>query len=275
MILTVHCPAKVNLFLSVGPRDASGYHPVRTIMQAVGLYDTLTISTNTQQTQIRSNWVDLPENNTVAKALRLASEVVPLPPMDIHIEKRIPAGSGLGGGSSDAAGLMRALQVLWPQKIRPLTYFGIAVAIGVDVPFFLLGGLGRAEGYGERLTALPDPAEEWIVIGMPEAVSPTKQAYAALDLQEYDWREFPMEDELHNDFLLVAPEESHRMIGQLIESGARDAGLTGSGSAVFGRFHSQEMAAQARDRLRESACNQAWTARTLTREDSLKVTTAP
>jgi len=105
MVVRVQCPAKINEFLAVGPRDARGYHPIRTILQAVGLFDELTISDETEKDTFTCNW-DLPERNTITKAWTLGKELAPLPPLSVTLEKRIPIQGGLGGGSSDAAGFL-------------------------------------------------------------------------------------------------------------------------------------------------------------------------
>ena len=101
--MVVRCPAKVNLFLSVGGRDESGLHSLRTIYQAVGVYDELLVEEAGEES-FECDWPQLPSDNTVTKALRLLRELVPLPPLRISLTKRIPAEAGLGGGSSDAAG---------------------------------------------------------------------------------------------------------------------------------------------------------------------------
>ncbi|MCH8979279.1 MAG: 4-(cytidine 5'-diphospho)-2-C-methyl-D-erythritol kinase, partial [Armatimonadetes bacterium] len=85
--MVVRCPAKVNLFLSVGPRDESGYHPVRTVYQAVGLFDELVVE-EAGEDSVECDWAGLPSDNTVTKALRLLRELVPLPPLRISLTKR-------------------------------------------------------------------------------------------------------------------------------------------------------------------------------------------
>jgi 4-diphosphocytidyl-2-C-methyl-D-erythritol kinase len=104
--MLVRCPAKVNTFLSVGPRDARGYHPLRTVFQAVGLFDEVSISTAPHD-EIDCDWDGLPTENTLTKSLRLLRELAPIPPLHITLKKRIPSQAGLGGGSSDAAGVIR------------------------------------------------------------------------------------------------------------------------------------------------------------------------
>ena len=163
MTLEVIAPAKVNTFLSVGPPDASGYHPLRSYFAAISLADTVRITPGTRM-EITCNWPDLPAENTLTKVLRLLRELSEVPPCHIELIKAIPAESGLGGGSSDAAALLRGLHRLYPDHWPAEFMTAVAQAVGADVPFFLIGGLARAEGYGEKLTPLPDAPRRWLVV---------------------------------------------------------------------------------------------------------------
>lgn len=269
--LTVRCPAKVNLFLAVGPPDRRGYHPLRTIFQAIGLYDTIEISAGEGAHAVTFDDPSIPASNTLTKTLRLMSEVMPLPPLRVHVQKGIPSESGLGGGSSDAAALIRAAQRISGLTLPEGEGAGIALAVGADVPFFLVGGRARAEGYGEKLTPLEDAPREWLVIARPPVGCATGPAFARLDALTYDWRAFPSGDELYNDFERVAPCESLDLIERLQVHGARDAALSGSGSAVFGRFQEEAATARAAERLREERVGQVWVAPTLTRSESFSL----
>lgn len=264
MRVVVRCPAKVNLFLAVGPPAPSGYHPIRTIFQAVGLFDTLTISP-AKETSVVSDWTGLPGDSTLHRVLRLAEELVDVPPIRVELEKRIPAESGLGGGSSDAAGLIRGLRRLCAPPLSARDEAMIARAVGADVPFFLVGGRARAVGYGDRIEPLDNPPVRWMAIARPNVGVSTAAAYRALDAIEREWRDFPSEPEArHNDFELVAPAESLALGRRLVELGAKGALLCGSGSAVFGEFEDQRAAERA-----ASEFSTAWVAPTLGWEDSL------
>ena len=253
MIVLVQCPAKLNLFLSVGPKDHRNYHPLRTIFQAVSLYDDLYIE-RASEVSFECDDPSVPEDNTVVRAARLMMEVADFPPVRIKLVKRIPSEAGLGGGSSDAAGILRAAKSLMSAPLPDYERKAIAKSIGADVPFFLLGGRARGEGYGEKLTRLDSPSmPEWYVIVQPEDRCSTKNAYALLDEKPYEWRDFPTDDILYNDFERVAPCGSLELLERLQVHGAKDAGLTGSGSAVFGRFASVELALKAEAKLREEA----------------------
>jgi len=263
--LIVRCPAKVNLFLAVGPRDERGYHPLRTVFQAIDLSDTLDIEVDSTEPGFFCNDSSVPEDNTVTKAHGLLSELIELPPLRLTLTKRIPSESGLGGGSSDAAGFLRAMG----GSLSEETLMRIALEVGADVPFFLVGGLARAEGYGEKLEPLPDRPSEWLVIVRPDSGCPTGEAYRKLDELQYEWRDFPRGDELYNDFERVAPCECLDLIERLQVHGARDAALSGSGSAVFGRFAGELSAVAAQDALAAEGFGRSWVAKTLSRAESL------
>lgn len=269
--LKIRCPAKVNLFLAVGPLDERGYHPIRTVFQAIGLFDHLTIEAAGESDSILSDWDDLPQENTLTKCLRLVRELVPVPPLRIHIEKRIPALTGLGGGSSNAAGLLRGLKQLVQPAPHDAFLFDVAAAVGKDVPFFLVGGKARGEGYGEVLTPLDDGDPLWFVIARPHAGCSTSEAYRRLDAIERPFLDYDPSGGLYNDFEKVAPQESLEYVEVLESYGASGALLCGSGSGVFGIFESEAQARQALHRLCQDARISVYLAPSLTREESLSV----
>ncbi len=281
-MIRVYCPAKLNLFLSVGPRDGRGYHPIRTIFQAVSLFDTLDIDLAPKATPITCNWAGLPAENTVFKALRLLSDIAQVPPLHIHLTKAIPAQSGLGGGSSDAAGLIRAISRFLPAPIADHHLFDVAVAVGMDVPFFLTGGRAIGEGYGEKLTPLDDTSTQWYVVLRPEVGVSTQEAYSKLDAKAREWKELPEHSNaLYNDFERVMPCDCEDWTDRLLAHGASGALLSGSGSAVFGLFVSESSAQVAASSLRREWIASygprdeipVWVTRCLTRADSLRVET--
>ena len=240
---TLDVRAKINPFLAVGPPDDRGWHPLRTIFQEIDLADTLTVE-RAEKDRVTFSVEGVPEANTLTRALDLIRESVDVPPVRIHVEKRIPAESGLGGGSADAAALLRHFGV------RDLA---TALRIGADVPFFLVGGRARAEGYGEILTPLPDRPRRALVLARPEEGCPTAAMFRGLDAAPREFRAFPNEDVLYNDFERVAPCASLDLVERLLVHGAQDAGLTGSGSVVFGRFENADAAARAAARMRREA----------------------
>lgn len=255
MRMQILCPAKVNLSLVVLQPDSSGYHPLRTVFQAVGLFDELTIE-SAEVTTIVAEGITLPDDNTISRTLRLVGEALVVPPLAIRLSKRIPAESGLGGGSSDAAGLLLALDPFLVSPIPSQLKHEIAVAVGSDVPFFLVGGRAYAEGYGERLTPLPDADVRWLALARPGVGVSTAEAYRRLDTLEYERPEGAPEG--YNDFERVAPCESLDLIERLRHLGGNPATLCGSGSAVFGAFATQAEAEQARSALASEGT--PWTA---------------
>jgi 4-diphosphocytidyl-2-C-methyl-D-erythritol kinase len=267
MRLIVPCPAKINLFLAVGPRDERGYHPLRTEFQALGLFDYLEIEPASEDAFACAS-PEVPEENTVTRAWRLVREIAELPPMKVRLVKGIPAQSGLGGGSSDAAGFLRATNLVAPHPPSEAELRQVARTVGADVPFFLVGGRARAEGYGERLQPLPDPEPAWYVVARPRVSCSTPEMFARLDEQDYAWRDFA--DELYNDFERVAPCESLDLIERLQALGAEGAGLSGSGSATFGRFPTHAHAERVAAKLNQERID-AWACRALSRRQSLAI----
>jgi 4-diphosphocytidyl-2-C-methyl-D-erythritol kinase len=266
--MTTECPAKINIFLAVGPPDRRGWHPLRTTFQAVSLSDTLSIK-RADSDSLTVEGMDLPAENTLTKTLRLARELFEFPPLAIHLVKRIPAQSGLGGGSSDAAGLLRLLMRWAPEHVQPEDAALVARAVGADAPFFLMGGRAYAEGYGERLAPLPDLPPTPLVLAMPSEFCSTAEAYAKLDEHERPFRERPEGDwTAFNDFERTAPCGSLELIERLQVHGAFSAGLSGSGSAVFGAFESAERAEAAAEQVRSEGAAWSWSGRTLSRAES-------
>lgn len=268
MKVCVRCPAKVNSFLAVGPRDSLGYHPLRTVFHAVDICDELAIQDSVGETTIRCDWDGLPNENTLTKALRLYNELIALPSLEIRLTKRIPAESGLGGGSSDAAGLLRALQQFAKMPVDETQLLEIGAAVGADVPFFLVGGCAKGTHYGETVEPLPDQPTKWLCIVKPEIGVSTSTAYSKLDEFLFEWRDFSGQPEWRsrqNDFERIAPCESLELISQFEGTDAVAVGLCGSGSAVYGAFESSNSAEQAASKF---DCK-TWIAQTLTREESL------
>lgn len=261
----VPCPAKINTFLSVGPPDRRRYHPIRTIFQAVGLFDHLEMEL-AEKDSFACN-VPLPEDNTVVRTVRLLREVANVPPLALRLEKAIPSESGFGGGSSDAAGVIRGLLALVPQPVPEKELQFVAATVGADVPFFLVGGRAIGEGYGEVLQPLPDPDPAWLVLARPDVGCSTPEMYAKLDESARTWAPLPENlDLVYNDFERVAPCECLDLIERLLSLGAGRAGLSGSGSGVWAWFPTRDEAEVAATRVQAPY---VWTAPLLTRRQSL------
>jgi 4-diphosphocytidyl-2-C-methyl-D-erythritol kinase len=269
MTLRAACPAKINTFLAVGPPDARAWHPLRTVFQAVSLCDELEIEP-AERESLEVIGMELPAENTVTKALRLARELYDFPALRMRLIKRIPAQSGLGGGSSDAAGLLRLLGRLATEHLDEADVRLIAQAVGADAPYFLVGGRAYAEGYGEKLTPEPDLPEAAIALAMPAEACSTAEAYQRLDAMPREFLERPAEPwTAHNDFERIAPCASLDLIERMQVHGAFAAGLSGSGSAVWGAFSEAARAQSAAERLREEGAEWSWSGRTLRRDECL------
>ena len=268
MELTLHAPAKVNLTLIVGARRDDGYHDVSTVMQTVGLYDTLTLTGGNGLTMTCTD-PDLPTDgsNLVLRAAALFCQELhlPVPDLHLHLQKRIPSQAGLGGGSSDAAAVLRAMRTLYAPEVSDAELERMAAALGSDVPFFIRGGTALATGRGERLTPLPRLADGWFVVVKPPEGFSTPAMYRRLD-------ELPPQPPqpdgmtaalgagelravaaaLCNSFERAVPPDSAVWVIReaLRAQGALAAMLSGSGSAVFGLFDREDAARAAAEVLR-------------------------
>lgn len=271
--MLIHCPAKINLYLSVGPPDATGYHPVETIMQTIGLFDALHAQPSTTgQHEVVFSDKSIGTENTIQKAITALEEAgLVLPPVKISVQKQIPHQSGMGGGSSNAAAIIRIAQLLSPEPLAPEKWDEIAAQVGVDVPFFLRGGQAKGFHYGEIIEELPDPEPFMLVIAKPTIGSDTTATYAKLDQHNLELKSFRgAESYGYNDFERVAPCESLEIIDRLQSLGASRAALTGSGSAVYGIFDQRDQEAdQAATKLREEGLEFAVAVPSLPRKDSL------
>lgn len=252
--------AKINLGLRILSRRPDGYHEIRTIYQTLRLHDrlTLTIDRGGRGIQVTSKGEDAPSGraNLVYKAAELWRRAAPFRGgIEVQIEKFIPAGSGLGGASSDAAATLAGLERLTGDLLGATKQFVLAARIGSDVPLFLLGGRVLGCGRGQEVYPLEDldPAECLVVF--PGVKMLTADAYRQAssrlttreELSRIDgfgvWSQRPLNlwGPAENDFECVVfakwPELG-RLKSQLIRAGAETACLTGSGSAVYAIFDS-------------------------------------
>jgi len=262
--LTITLPAfaKINLILRVLGRRADGYHELDTIFQTVSLHDTMKF-TATDDPAIVTSGNDLSlamgETNLVTRAAKVLSDrFSPKQGARIHLQKRIPAQAGLGGGSSDAAAALIGLTHLWELSATADDLVNIATSLGTDVPFFLFGGTAGGKGIGNQIERISDAPATFFLVIKPNANINTEDAYKALDarsltskvdetiLSSSGAKEFLDSSSfafLHNDFEAVAfalEPEIERAKAALLKAGARGAMLAGSGSAVFGIFDSED-----------------------------------
>lgn len=270
MKLTLQAPAKVNLTLLVSARRGDGYHDVSTVMQTVDLCDTLTLTGEGRGLTLTCTDPDLPTDgsNLVLRAAALFCQELhlPVPDLHLHLQKRIPSQAGLGGGSSDAAAVLRALRSLYAPNLPDAELERMAAALGSDVPFFIRGGTMHCTGRGERIAPLPPLTAGWFVIVKPPEGFSTPAMYRRLDelppeparpdgmtaaLESGDIR--AVAAALYNSFeRAVPPDSAVRAIEDALRvHGALAAMLSGSGSAVFGLFDREDTARAAANALRE------------------------
>src|SRR5450631_460721 len=189
MNLTCPAPAKLNLFLHVVGHRPDGYHLLQTLFRFIDLHDTLHFSLREDGVVRRTNAVEgvAEEQDLCVRAARLLqSETGCKSGVDIAVEKRIPMGGGLGGGSSDAATALIALNRLWSLGLSRARLMQLGLRLGADVPVFVFGENAFAEGVGEALQAYP-LAEAWYVVLFPPVQVPTAQIFAQLDFAQLDF----------------------------------------------------------------------------------------
>ncbi len=238
MILTAEAFAKVNLSLRVLGRRADGYHELDTVFQAIDLADRLTA----EEANYLAFLCDDPsvpgdERNLVVQAARsLAERAGMRPAARLVLSKRIPAGSGLGGGSSDAAAAIALLARLWRLPASRGDLAEVAAGVGSDVPFFLWGGRARGTGRGERIAPLPDGPELSLIVLLPPFPVATAAVYARHSSSSAGRTAEPPAgpfggNDLTPSVLAVEP----RMENYLsIMRGLGPAQISGSGSAIVG-----------------------------------------
>jgi len=269
-MIRIAAPAKINFFLEITGRCPDGYHTLSIVFQTISLGDELVFEP-AQDLSLTCSDSTLPtdERNLVMKAaLRLRQALEESQGAKIHLEKKVPMGAGLGGGSSDAAAVLKTLPVLWGRRISASALKTIAVELGADVPFFLKGGLCEASGIGEKLTPLPSLPETWLVVAYPGFGVATKEAYARVRLPFPNPRALDISrltTDLFNRFEdLVFPvhPELPRLKQKLLQAGASAALMSGSGSAVFGLASSKAHGEQILTQVQKTY-NQAWLVHTL------------
>ncbi len=271
MRVEVKAPAKINLTLDVVGKRPDGYHDISTIMQAVDLYDTVILEDNDSgQVTISCDYDGVPcdDKNICAKAAYRFFDYVrsDVRGVHIHIDKMIPTQAGLAGGSSDGAATILGLNILFNTRLTPTELKEIGERVGADVPFCFVGGTKLATGIGTQLKKMPHLHCSSIIICKPDSVSvSTAEAYQKVDALNphasytdemikalFSRDMFQISTTLYNDFeLALKIPEVIDIKKIMLSKGARGAGMSGSGSAVFALFTSDRRAKKCADALRE------------------------
>ena len=275
-----HTPAKLNLRLKITGLRENGYHELVSIMAPVGLYDRIELKPdNKNATRVICHGFPVPEDesNLVLRAIKAFSSCTG---MDqgflIHLTKTIPVAAGLGGGSSDAACVLMALNGMCSRPVSEEKMARMALELGADVPFFLHGGPCLARGVGEILAPIQEWPDLWYLIVMPPIAVSTAWVYAEFDKHplnnmEKDGRELELTMDQHNYIMPDFRGEKLQLVRLLendlervtipafpvidtiktllLQAGADGALMSGSGPSVFGVFQTKDRCFQAKEFL--------------------------
>lgn len=263
----IEAPAKINLTLDVKGKRSDGYHELETVMHQVNLLDIIKISRHTAGIQIKSNSSLIPtdeENLAYQAAEMILGKRTFKKGVEIYIEKNIPVAAGLAGGSTDAAAVLQGINKLYDLGLEVGELLEIAERIGSDVPFCLLGGSRLARGRGEILSELPPRTLPYMILVKPDLQISTAAVYGELDLTQV--QNFPdnaaflaawescdiiniarnMGNVLESVCIRKYPEIA-AIKAEMINAGAVNALMSGSGPSVVGIFMEEEQALKARE----------------------------
>lgn len=259
--------AKLNLSLDICGVLPNGMHELDMVMQTISIYDVLRI-TEAQDIKVTCDTMMLPEENTLKKAAQIFFDKTEIRSgIDVQIEKNIPAQAGLGGGSSNGAALLLALNDMFDTRLAPGELERMALEIGADAPFFIEGGCARARGVGERLESIHNACDFLYLLVKPSCGVNTKQAYQLYDVMQ---KKRVQTGEVVGA-LLTGDRETYFQYAEnalfgagvelcpevldIIETckagGAQFAMMSGSGSCVFAVFDTDRKRKQAQKRLSE------------------------
>lgn len=263
MILKAYAPAKINLGLEIISKRVDGYHELDMVMQSIDLFDTITIESTDDKyiSVLHTKNIDCSEQNDITyKAAKLFFESLSKKDygIAIKIDKKIPLGAGLAGGSSDGAAVLVLLNSMYGNPFSQLELMKIGGQIGSDVPFCILGGTARAKGTGTELRPINFFGDYFLVLVKPEISISTREAYQLSDkiikseIKNFDLLEnalisgdfIGMSKNLYNRFEDLICRETISEIKQDFYSLGSEASLmSGSGSTVYGIFK-DEISAQ-------------------------------
>jgi 4-diphosphocytidyl-2-C-methyl-D-erythritol kinase len=254
-MLTLPAPAKLNLFLHITGRRADGYHDLQTVFQLLDHSDQLTFSTSGAtglDFSCSAPHLATPDNLVLKAARLLQPFAATAPHCRIHLEKHLPAGGGLGGGSSDAATTLLALNRLWRCDLPLARLAGLGLQLGADVPVFVHGHTAFAEGIGEVLQNQSLP-ERWFVVLTPSCPVSTREIFSHPELTRHSastkMPAFPFSGS-RNDCQQVSCKLYPPIKAALDWLGLfAEARMTGTGSSVFASFTTREQATEILSRL--------------------------
>lgn len=261
--VTVRAFGKLNLFLDITGRRADGYHLLQTVMQSVSVFDVLTFELSEGiGTELVCSEPSFPcdSRNLIWKAIDAFYAYTGTErrgKVTVTVEKNIPSMAGMAGGSADCAAALAAMDILCGTGLDITQLCEIGIKLGADVPFTLTGGTVLCEGIGERLTVLPKLPELYFAVVKPDVGISTPEAYRLFDscgksgAKSYESFEKALRsgsareiaDGIYNALEVAADiDEINTAKKQMLENGAHSSMMTGSGSAVFGIFESEEQA---------------------------------
>lgn len=265
-------PAKVNLTLDVGQKHPDGYHDVTSVMTSAALYDVVTLESGVGggiHLSCTDNSLACDETNLAYRAAELFFSYfgIECDGVHIHLEKNIPMQAGLGGGSSDAAAVLRGLRQLYAPNMKLRELERISIRLGSDVPYCICGATTLVMGRGEQLAKLPCLPECWFVLCKPDESYSTAAMYRRIDDEQpecfVDTQKMldalKKEDVaavargIANIFEYVLPQDNAvcDIRQRLTALGADAACMSGSGSAVFGLFVNEKNAVNACEELKK------------------------
>ncbi len=262
MEIKVNAPAKINLSLDILKRRPDGYHEVSMVMQTIDLYDTVTVTENdSKEITISCDYEGVPcdKKNIAYKAADLFFNYTRIenPGIHINIDKKIPTQAGMAGGSTDGAAVIIALNKMFNTYLPVKTMMEIGARFGADVPFCIEGGTQLATGIGTDLKKIHSFPDCYIVVCKPNVSVSTAEAYALCDKMNFTHPPFTKElvkaiylrdiylitSSLYNDFEVALDLEEVKNVKRIMyKCKSSGACMTGSGSAAFGIFTSENKA---------------------------------
>lgn len=268
--------AKINIGLDILGKRADGYHEIRTIMQQVPLSDGIRLRKNMAGgIRLSCTQSDIPEDesNLAWKAASLFCKTFGFKEsVDIELEKRIPAEAGMGGGSADAAAVLKGMKALYAPDIEERELMKLGAKLGADIPYCIAGGTALCEGIGERISPLGAFPKSYALILKPSLRISTKEVYRNLSMEEISRRGHADIDALIScieaqdlcrlgsklkNVLEYGVSKTYPLIEELkedlLERGALGSSMSGSGSAVFGLFKEEGIAQSCREAIEAKA----------------------